>query len=136
MSSRPIRAIPIVLAILSLAAIAVSCSKKGSTAPNNTVTGPTFSLDFPATGPGGTSQQLTFTDVGTWAYHCIAHGSNGGPMTGTVVVDPASTSDSAFVQVGPGNTFSFSPASVTIHPNGHVRWQNASGLTNHTVTRP
>jgi plastocyanin len=34
------------------------------------------------------------------------------------------------VTIGPGN--SYSPASVTIKPTGHVRWIN-SGVT-HTVT--
>src|SRR5262249_29589715 len=95
MPSRSSRAIA--LALLS-AAVAVSCSKKGGTAPNNTVSGPTFSFDFPVTASGGglgTSDTLTFKDVGTWTYHCIAHGTNGGPMVGTVIVDPASPFDSA-----------------------------------------
>jgi plastocyanin len=93
--------------------------------------GPTFDFHFPAT---GVSHSFTFTTAGTWAYHCTPHASSG--MTGTVVVDAGSANDSALVQVGSGNALSFSPSSVTIKPNGSVRWVNASSMTNHTVTRP
>ena len=93
--------------------------------------GPTFDFHFPAT---GVSHSFTFTTAGTWAYHCTPHAGSG--MTGTVVVNASSLNDSALVDVGPGNTLTFSPASVTIKPNGVVRWVNASSMVNHTVTRP
>lgn len=93
--------------------------------------GPTFNFTFPQT---GTSHSFTFADAGTWNYHCTPH--QGGGMTGTVVVNAGASLDSVVVQVGPGNAFAFSPASVTIRPNGYVRWVNASSMTNHTVTRP
>lgn len=127
-------AIPLALTVLALVAVAAGCSSKSSTGANNPpVTGPTWSFTFPQT---GTSNQLVFTDVGTWNYHCIAHGSLG--MTGTVIVDPAGPVDSAVVQVGPGNALSFSPATVTIKPGPthYVRWVNVSSFTNHTSTRP
>ena len=127
MPSRPHRAILVAFALLSAAALAASCSKKDSTSP-----GPTFSFTFPQT---GTSNKLVFTDVGSWGYHCIPHGASG--MTGTVVVNASSANDSVVVQVGPSNSLSFSPNSVSIKPGGYVRWVNASTLNfNHTVTRP
>ena len=121
---------------LATALVVAACSK--STSPgygtSGTVTtggGPTFDMHFPAT---GTSQLFAFTTAGTWDYHCTPHGNLG--MTGTVRVDTASVNDSAVVSVGPGNTLTFSPSSVTIKPNGYVRWVNASTMTIHTVTRP
>lgn|SRR5262249_60937521 len=129
MSHRPRRILP-VLALLTALTLAAGCSGNNGSSPTPPVTGPTFNFTFPAT---GVSDTLHFRDVGAWAYHCLAHASLG--MTGTVVVDPASVIDSSVVQVGAGNTFSFSPASVTIKPGGYVRWVNVSGLTNHTVTR-
>ena len=127
MPSRPHRAILVAFALLSAAALAASCSKKDSTSP-----GPSFSFTFPQT---GTSHEFTFTDVGSWGYRCIPHGSSG--MTGTVIVDPASTNDTVNtgVHVGEGGNF-FVPATVTIKPGGRVRWVNLSTATNHTVTRP
>jgi plastocyanin len=93
--------------------------------------GPTFNFTFPAT---GVSHSLMFMDVGTWAYHCTPHGGSG--MTGSITVDAGSAIDSVLVEVGPGNTFTFSPSSATIKPHGIVRWVNSSTMTNHTVTRP
>jgi plastocyanin len=92
---------------------------------------PSFDLRFPAT---GVSKDFTFTTAGTWDYHCTPHQGSG--MTGTVVVNASAPADSAVVTVGPGNTTSFSPSSVTIKTGGYVRWVNASSMTNHTVTRP
>src|SRR5262245_1050248 len=119
MKSRLAQAVPAltlvgVLTLSALAALAVGCSSNGGSSPTQPPPGPTFNFLFPGT---GVSNQLTFTDVGAWAYHCSAHASLG--MTGTVVVDAASAVDSALVQVGPGNAYSFSPASVTITPGGH-----------------
>jgi plastocyanin len=131
MPSRSIRAL-FALAFVLVTVVVASCSSNSSssTAPTPTP-GPTFSLAFPAT---GTSNKIVFTDVGSWAYHCIPHGPSG--MTGTVVVDTLGPADSALVQVGAGNAFVFSPNTVTIHKGGYVRWVNTSGLTTHTVTRP
>jgi len=120
------------LAALVVSALVVGCSKSGGTAPSNPpVSGPTFDFTFTS---AAESHQFTFTDVGTWGYRCIVHGSLG--MTGTVIVDPASTDSSLSVTVGsPPNMFS--PASVTIKPGGKVTWVLAAGAPlNHTVTRP
>lgn len=137
MLPRSSRAIPLALALLSAAALAPGCSSKGGTSTNPTVTGPTFDFSFPA---AGTSHELTFTDVGSWDYRCITHGSLG--MTGTVVVSTTSTNDSipGGVAVGfnDGSTqFNFNPKVVTIKPGGKVRWVLAPGaFLTHTVTRP
>lgn len=92
---------------------------------------PAFDLRFPAT---GASQSFTFAKDGTWDYVCTPHAGSG--MEGTVVVNAGSANDSALVTIGPSNTLTFSPASVTIKTGGTVRWVNASNMTNHTVTRP
>jgi len=79
----------------------------------------------------GQSASFTFASAGTFGYHCIPHRSMG--MVGSVQVE-ATGADSALVQIGAGNGFSFAPSSTHIKTGGHVRWVNASGLTNHTVT--
>jgi plastocyanin len=128
--------------VLALATLVVllavaSCSKSSS--PTNPYGG------GGGTGGGGTpgsqfnlgpfgigqSMQFTFANTGTFGYHCIPHQTMG--MTGTVQVD-ANGTDSAVVTIGPSNSLSFSPASVHVKPGTHVRWQNASGFTIHTVT--
>ena len=125
----------LVPALAIVAITLVGCGTK-STSPayggggGGTPTGPSFNLTFPAT---GSSQSVTFTDIGSWAYHCTPHQGMG--MTGTVVVSASASSDSATVTVGvPTNTFA--PATVTIKPGGYVRWVNGSSVTIHTVTRP
>ena len=126
------RLTPIALILACVALLAVGCSSKDSSAPPATNTGgPALNFSFPAT---GTSHQFQFTTTGSFSYHCIPHQGSG--MTGTVIVDAASLVDSVLVQVGPGNSLSFSPNSVTIKQNGFVRWVNVSGMTIHTVTRP
>ena len=57
-------------------------------------------------------------------------------MTGTVIVDATSVTDSALVAVGGGSGTQFVPQTVTIKPNGFVRWANVSSFTLNTVTRP
>ena len=79
----------------------------------------------------GQSASFTFANAGTFGYHCNAHRSMG--MVGEVLVD-AQGADSALVSIGTGGGFSFSPATAHIKAGGHVRWVNASNLTNHTVT--
>lgn len=118
------------IGVAALTLLAAGCSGKSSSAPA-VVAGPAFNFSFPGT---GVSHQLQFTDVGSWGYHCIPHQSLG--MTGTVIVDASSAVDSALVQVGPGIATVFQPSSVTIKPNGFVRWVNTGSMTNHTVTRP
>ena len=116
------------IAALIWVAVIASCSSKDSPTPPVVVTGPTFDFRFALT---GTSHELTFTDIGTWGYVCTTHAPG---MAGTVIV-AAAGADSQVVQVGPGNSLSFSPASFTIKQGGKVRWVNASSMGNHTVTR-
>jgi len=129
----------LLLPALALATLTLgSCGSKSSTSPagggSGPPTGPTFNLVFTAQ---GASQSFTFTDAGSWGYHCNPHGSLG--MTGTVVVSAAGA-DSDTVAVGVngsgGAAFVFTPSTVTIKPGGHVRWINRSTMINHTVTRP
>lgn len=121
------------LALLGMALFLVGCGGGGGGGGGvtNPGTGPSFDLHFPAT---NASQTFVFNDAGTWDYHCTPHGSQG--MTGSVVVNASSANDSMLVSVGPSNTLTFSPASVTIKPGGVVRWVNVSTMTIHTVTRP
>jgi hypothetical protein len=131
MSSRPARLLSAFVLMLALAIIAGCSSGGDSTSPTPPVTGPTFSVSFPA---ALASQQITFTDVGTWTYHCIPHGT---AMSGNVVVLAGGSPDSQVVSiqggVGIGN---YSPPTATIHQGGYVRWVNNSGFNGHTVTRP
>lgn len=126
------RALFVLAALFSLAIVVIiGCGSGGGGGPTNPGGGPTFDLRFPAT---GVSRTFTFTTDGSWAYRCTPHASSG--MQGTVVVSAGSMNDSVLVTVGPSNTLTFSPASVTIKTGGTVRWVNASSMTNHTVTRP
>src|SRR5712664_2819718 len=77
------------LALACLGMLAGGCSNKSGSAPSGSTGGPALNFAFPAT---GVSHQFTFTAVGSWGYHCIAHGAGG--MTGTIIVDPNSTVDS------------------------------------------
>jgi len=80
--SRPARPL-VAITILIAFAVLAGCSGGGdSSSPAPPVTGPTFSVSFPAP---GASQEITFNDVGSWTYHCIPHGT---AMSGTVVVRP------------------------------------------------
>jgi len=133
MLPRPARLLVVLVITLAIAGVA-GCSKSGDSTSPPPVTGPTFSVSFPAS---GASQKITFTDIGTWTYHCIPHGT---AMQGNVVVLalPAGTQpDSQVVQIqggiGIGN---YNPPTVTIHAGGYVRWVNVSGANIHTVTRP
>ena len=113
------------VAALLLALGAAACSKSGPTAPGGgyggggtgggSSGGTTFNL-----GPFaiGQSASFTFASAGTFGYHCIPHRAMG--MVGSVLVDAAGT-DSALVQIGAGNGFTFGPSSVHIKTGGHVR---------------
>ena len=132
MPSRSNRAIPVALAFLVAATLAVSCSKDNGTAPNMTVTGPTFSFTFTTTGE---THEVTFPDAGSFGYQCLTHGSS---MSGTVNV-VAGGAAAASVTVGEVGTVvqnKFDPETVTIKPGGKVTWVLGAGAqTNHTATR-
>jgi plastocyanin len=121
------------LASLVLLLVIAACSKNNS--PTNPygggggggTAGSQFNL-----GPFALNQSalFTFASAGTYPYHCITHANMG--MRGSVQVDAAGA-DSATVQIA-ASGFTFTPATAHIKPGGHVRWVNASNLTNHTVT--
>jgi len=129
-------------ALVALVALAgaASCTKNGSSPTNPYGSGGGTGGGGGGGGGGtlfnfgpfalGQSVQFTFATAGTFGYHCVAHQNMG--MVGNVVVD-AGGIDSMLVQIG-SSGFSFSPSSAHIKPGGHVRWVNASALTNHTVT--
>src|SRR5260221_7391824 len=87
------------LAATALALLASGCSKNSS-APAVGGGGPTFDHTFPPS--NGNSNAITFTDVGTWGYHCNFHSI----MTGTVIVSGPPVADSAVVTIGPGLQYS------------------------------
>jgi plastocyanin len=91
--------------------------------------GSSFNFSFPAT---GVSHTYTFPDTGDWHYLCLKHGIEG--MKGTVFVRASSLRDSAYVRVGLGGAKVYSPDTVTIRPNGTVRWMNVSTDVEHTAT--
>ncbi len=128
--SHPVRPV-LALIVLSLVALAPGCGGKKSNptspAPSG---GPSFDFAF---GNVGTSHSLTFPNEGHFGYHCAPHRSSG--MVGAVHVVSGGP-DSATVEVGPGGTLTFSPATVAIKPGGSVRWTRPSGstFTNHTAT--
>lgn len=136
MRLRPLLVIGGLFAVITIAIFLSSCGGGSSSTSPGTGgggggSGPSFDLSFPAT---GASRSFTFATAGTWNYQCSPHGNCCG-MTGSVVVNAGATEDSAVVTVGPGNSLSYSPATVTVKPGGTVRWVNASSATNHTVTR-
>ena len=132
-SSQLRRARGLLAASVAIALVVVACnSSNNPTAPSGGSGGgggggTSFNL-----GPFGIGQsaQLVFANAGTFGYHCIPHRSMG--MVGTVQVD-AGGADSALVQIA-ASGFTFTPSTAHIKPGGYVRWVNASGLTNHTVT--
>lgn len=115
-----------------LALLQGGCSSNSSTAPTAGTTGnvgKTFNFSFPAT---GVSHTYTFPDTGDWQYLCLKHGKDG--MRGTVFVRESSRRDSALVQVGTGGNKVYFPDTVTVRPNGVVRWKNVSTDVEHTAT--
>src|SRR5262245_7670264 len=121
----------LLVALLATLGIAACLKSSSPTAPVGAGSGGGAGARFNL-GPfaRGQSAQVTFPDAGTFGYHCISHANMG--MLGTVQV-VAGAADSALVQIG-ASGFSFSPSTAQIRPGGHVRWVNASTLTNHTVT--
>jgi hypothetical protein len=117
-----------VLASLTLGLPLLSCGKDQETSPP-----PTKELDSPyLLGATGGSQNYihAFANPGTYAYHCKLHTTATHRMGGMVFVT-AQGADSAFVSIFQG---AFHPDSVTVRPNGQVRWQNFDDGTHHTVT--
>jgi plastocyanin len=115
-----------VLILLGLPGLIVGCSSKDKGTNPMPTAEPFESGNLSNTGPSSIFVH-TFNTAGSFGYRCRIHSG----MTGTVNVS-VGAGDSVLVQIGPGNVFSPTPASVK--PGGYVRWFN-TGAT-HTVTRP
>ena len=115
----------LVAASLLVVAVAVSCSKSSPYTPPGGGGGPELNSGTLAAGAG---YQHTFATAGTFGYHCAIHGT---AMAGSVTV-VAGSNDSALVTIGP--SLSYSPATVSVKPTGHVRWINSPTSSAHTVT--
>ena len=99
---RPRTAVALTLLALTLNSSCASKDNSTAPAPNTTES---FNYTFPAPGQ---SIQRTFTTVGSIAYHCAAHESDG--MTGTVVVSASASLDSQVVLVAHNDARRFTPA--------------------------
>ncbi len=127
--------IPAAVAGLAAAFVLLVCSCSGGSGSSPTAPSPAppagtrFNFSFPAT---GVSHTYVFPDTGDWNYLCLKHGVDG--MRGTVFVRASSLRDSAYVRVGLGGSRVFSPDTLTIRPNGTVRWMNVSADLEHTAT--
>ena len=115
----------LMVAILVVAALAVTCKSGGGYSSSTNPMPTARELNSGDFGPGGTFQH-TFATAGTYAYHCIHHS----PMTGSVVVSPDAPSATASVSIT-SSVMAFPAASVK--PGGTVTWTNNSGSV-HTVT--
>ncbi len=112
----------VVLSLIAMLALVSACKNK-STNPGPGVAAK--ELDSGNIANGGQYAHL-FASAGTFNYHCTIHGAG---MAGQVIVGGGSPT-SADVSIGPGNTYSPTPAIVA--PGGTVTWTN-NGST-HTVT--
>jgi plastocyanin len=117
-----------VLAAGTAAVVALGCSSNKGGNPMNPGPGggPTFSSGRLRN--AGDVFVFTFTQDGSWNYHCGLHGT---AMSGTVVVSAAGQ-DSPVVNVGVGGNF-FNPSSVNVKNGGYVKWVWSTGV--HTVVR-
>ena len=118
----------IVFASLPLGLSVVSCGEDEGTSPP-----PAKELDSPyllGATTGSRNYIHTFTNAGTYPYHCKLHTTASHRMAGTVYV-VAQGPESTFVSIFEG---AYHPASATVRPNGQVRWQNFDVGTHHTVT--
>lgn len=77
--------------------------------------------------PPGGSWNHTFTQIGTFTYHCHPHPS----MTGYVtVLGSGATRPDANVTI---ESYGFRPMQLVVRPGTTVRWDNLDNVT-HTVT--
>jgi plastocyanin len=112
---------------LLVALTLLSCEDTGTGPP------PAKALDSPGLlGATAGSQNYVhvFTDVGIYAYHCTYHTNDHHREPGLVLVQNGAQ-DSAFVSIFEG---AFHPDTVTVRPNGQVRWQNFDDGVHHSVT--
>ena len=94
---------------------------------------PLTELDSPALlGAVSGSQNFThvFTRPGRYDYHCTFH-TNAHHREGGIVFVHDGGPDSAFVSIFQG---AYHPDTVSVRPNGQVRWRNFDDGVHHTVT--
>ena len=109
--------------VLTLALFVGAC---GDDDDDNPVVPPTtLELNSGTLGNGATYVH-TFTTAGTYPYHCTFHSG----MTGTIIVDPASTVGTLGISITDN---AFTPNSTTVDTGAVVTWTN-NGASNHTVT--
>jgi plastocyanin len=103
----------LLMGIVVLALVAAACGSKAAASGGGTTTGPTMGpTTSPATGPTGTSGGGAYTGGG---------GYGGGGMMAITVME------------GAGNSFTFSPSTVTVKQGQTITLDNVS-TTPHTFT--
>ena len=132
MTFRPALALLVLLTTLSAAAIVGGCSKDKGTNPPATTPESFDSGNLVIATPFTHIFSASIATMTTFSYRCKYHSGSPFNMTGSVVVDPASSNTSASVAVA---DYSFTPKTVTVKPGSTVTWTQSSGTT-HTVTRP
>lgn len=117
------------IASLMLAMSTLSCAKDMTTKPPSSAK----ELDSPYLLGATTGSQNyihTFTNTGTYPYHCRLHSTAQHREGGAVFVTDQGP-ESVFVSIFEGK---FRPDSARVRVNGSVRWQNFDDGTHHTVT--
>lgn len=114
----------LLLAIVS--SLAFGCGKKDSPATPAGGGGATLEAFNSGTFTAGVFVH-TFTNIGSFSYHCTVHGV---VMSASVNVI-AGAPDSATVNI---NNNSYSPNPQTVHQGGYIKWIANGSL--HSVTRP
>jgi plastocyanin len=118
---------PVGLTGLLVALSLLSCKDQGTNPP------PAKELDSPAllgATVGSQNYIHVFARAGVYAYHCTYHTTAHHREPGTVIVQDGGQ-DSVFVSIFQGT---YQPATVTVRPNGQVRWQNFDDGVHHSVT--
>jgi plastocyanin len=127
MTKRSLSYPALVVAALVAIAVAAGCSSKNDNHVTNPGGGGNPSFNSGVQGVGAVFNQ-TFPVVGVVNYYCVVHGA---AMTGSVAIVAGAPDSLVNVAVGSGGA-NFSPANVTLRPNGTVHWTWAG--SNHSVT--
>ena len=117
------------LALITVAALALACSKKSSSPTQPRTGGAVETFDSGTFSSASTPHVFvhTYATAGTFGYHCSVHGA---AMSGSVTVADGMP-DSALVNIVNN---AYSPSSVSIQPGGYVKWTNTGSV--HSVTSP
>lgn len=122
--------------IVSIAALALGIASCGGKSKSPTAPPPggggTETFSSGTLGASATYDHV-FTIAGTHDYRCTFHSASNGSggftgMIGVITVDTASVSPALVnVDIGPGGTMTFNPATATVKVGGTVHWTNQSG---------